>query len=137
MGINCTPNYLACSACFTCTCIYLMYTCMVYIDKKNMVASINGIAANNLGFLISFLMVSNYNKSCLKSIDTKWARLKSNTGTIITVIYIADVLVRIINTYIHIPVVLFNQQLALNLCDFDYIHVTFTLGQSNHVHCTA
>lgn len=31
--------------------------------------------------------------------------------------YIADVLVRIINTYIHIPVVLFNQQLALNLCD--------------------
>lgn len=52
-------------------------------------------------------------------------------------IYIVDVLVRIINAYIHIPVVLFNQQLALNLCDFDYIHVTFTLGQSNHVHCTA
>lgn len=120
--------------------MYIPYVYMygIYRYKKQMVASINGIAANNLGFLISFLMVSyNYNKSCLKSIDTKWARLKSNTGTIITVIYIADVLVRIINTYIHIPVVLFNQQLALNLCDFDYIHVTFTLGQSNHIHCTA
>lgn len=74
-----------------------------------MVVSINGIVVNNLGFLIFFLMVFyNYNKSCLKFIDTKWVRLKSNIGIIIIVIYIVDVLVRIINVYIYILVVLFN-----------------------------
>lgn len=73
-----------------------------------MVVSINGIVVNNLGFLIFFLMVFNYNKSCLKFIDMKWVRLKSNIGIIIIVIYIVDVLVRIINVYIYILVVLFN-----------------------------